>query len=158
MYSFILYTTSCAFPYYPSLFFFICHSFLITPALCFISIQSKEMALGVICVICWWQNRGRHQRSGRRRQLPNLRWCLPVTRSRAREFAAHKSEGRKLVSVIRCDTSQCKSRHLTWQPRTHTRCLRHGPRGHKQTLTGIWIYSGTHRGATLMNTAHLFCL
>lgn len=44
-------TVSRAFPSFLPLFFnfFICHSFLITPSLCFISIQSKKMALGVIC-------------------------------------------------------------------------------------------------------------
>lgn len=69
--------------------FFICHSFLITPALCFISIQSKKMALGVICVSHQWQNGGRHQRSRRCHQPPNLRWCLPVTRSRSRGHHAY---------------------------------------------------------------------
>lgn len=62
---------------------FICHSFLITPSLCFISIQSKKMALGVICASRRWQNGGRHQRSQRSHQPPNLHWCLPVTHSRS---------------------------------------------------------------------------
>lgn len=41
---------SHALPHFSSPPPFICHSFLITPSLCVISIQSKKMALGVICV------------------------------------------------------------------------------------------------------------
>lgn len=102
---------------------FICHSFLITPSLCFISIQSKKMALGVICASRRWQNGGRHQRSQRCHQAPNLCWCLPVTHSHSCMHhtylqCAGEKEGKRL-SIIRCDTSRHECCNLTWQPYTH---------------------------------------
>lgn len=52
---------------------FICHSFLITLSCRFISIQSKKMALGLICRSRRRQNGGRHQRSRRCHQPPKPR-------------------------------------------------------------------------------------
>lgn len=86
------------------------------------------------------------------------RW-LPVSRSRVHRTYLKRvgAKRKKHRSVIRCDTSKCKRHSRTWQPHTHQRCLRCGPPGCKQTLTGIWIYTEMHIRAALMNTATLFC-
>lgn len=154
---FHLYFTCLSFRFFlsPS-FFFTCHFILITPRVCFISIQSKKMALGVICVSRRWQNGGRHQRLQRCHQPPKpplMSTCHMLTLTHASHiFAAHEGERRERVSIIRCDTSQHKRSDLTWQPRTHATC-RCGPPRQKQTLTGIWVYSEIHTTGALMNTA-----
>lgn len=82
---------------------FICHSFLITPSLCFISIQSKKMVPGVICSSQWWQNGGCHQRSQGCHQPPNLCWWLSVTCSRPCTHYTYmrRASGRKREMCIR---------------------------------------------------------